>query len=225
MGRFSVRSTTELQAIVDKTLYWENGPLADPTYVQRAVFMASEDNYTVSEGTHNWVISNYMTPNGITSDKLYCHTYSATSTQVRNAFNAGRYFGIYSGHGASTYWADGPVFYQSDVRNLTNANMYPFVCSFACVTGDYANYAECFTETWIRVRQDKGALAIYGSSVNSYWDGRRHALERRLFDSIYDTARRRAQRSGPGLERGAGTISGADGLRIDHAALASRCTT
>ena len=186
LGRFSVRSTTELQAIIDKTLYWENGPLADPNYVLRAVFMASEDNYTVSEGTHNWVISNYMTPNGITAEKLYTHTYSATTAQVRSAFNAGRFFGIYSGHGASTYWADGPVFYQSDVRALTNTNMYPFVCSFACVTGDYANYTECFTETWIR-QTGKGALAIYGSSVNSYWD-EDDALERRLFDSIYDTA-------------------------------------
>ncbi len=184
LGRFSVRSPAELQAIIDKTLYYENGPLADPNYLARAVFMASSDNYTVSEGTHNWVINNYMIPNDIVSDKLYCHTYNATTQQVRDAFNNGRFYGIYSGHGASTYWADGPVFYQSDVQGLTNLNMYPFVCSFACVTGDYANYNECFTETWIR-QANKAAVAIYGSSVNSYWT-EDDVLERRLFDSIYD---------------------------------------
>ena len=183
IGRFPVRSTSQLQAIIDKTLYYEDGPLADPDYVNRAVFMASEDNYTVSEGTHNWVIDNYMDPNDIVSDKLYSHTYDATTQQVRNAFNDGRFFGIYSGHGSTTSWADGPPFSQSDVNNLTNGDMYPFVCSFACVTGSYT-LTECFTETWIRAA-NKGALAIYGSSVNSYWT-EDDVLEKRLFDAIYD---------------------------------------
>ncbi|MCP4246639.1 MAG: hypothetical protein GY778_06290, partial [bacterium] len=183
LGRFSVRSSGDVQAIVNKTLYYEDGPLSDPDYVKRAVFMASEDNYTVSEGTHNWVISNYMDPNNIVSDKLYCHTYNATTQQVRNAFNDGRFFGIYSGHGGTYSWADGPVFSQSDVNNLTNADMYPFVCSFACITGTYT-VTECFTETWSRAA-NKGAAAIYGSSVNSYWT-EDDILEKRLFDVIYD---------------------------------------
>jgi len=182
-GRFPVRNAQQLQAIIDKTLYYENGPLADPQYVKRAVFMASEDNYTVSEGTHNWVINNYMIPNEIASDKLYCHTYHATTQQVRDSFNGGRFFGIYSGHGSETSWADGPPFSQTDVRNLTNLNMYPFVCSFACLTGNFT-LEECFTETWIR-QANKAALAIYGSSVTSYWT-EDDVLEKRLFDSIYD---------------------------------------
>nr|HPM84863.1 C25 family cysteine peptidase [Candidatus Anammoximicrobium sp.] len=183
IGRFPVRNASQLQAIVDKTLLWENGPLPDPDYVKRAVFMASNDNYTVSEGTHNWVIQNYMIPNEIVSDKLYCHTYNATTQQVRNAFNNGRFFGIYSGHGAETYWADGPVFYASDVNNLTNVGMYPYVFSFACVTGTYT-IDECFMETWVRA-MNKGAVVAIGSSVNSYWT-EDDVLEKRLFDSIYD---------------------------------------
>ena len=137
VGRFPVDDTTELAHVIDKTVAFDDGELADPNYMFRAVFMASNDNYTVSEGTHNWVINNYMTPNGIESDKLYCHTYNATTQQVTNAFNNGRFYGIYSGHGATTYWADGPVFYQSNVRNLTNSGMYSFILSFACVTGTY----------------------------------------------------------------------------------------
>ena len=183
IGRFPVRSTDHLSAIVDKTLYYENGPLEDPDYVKRAVFMASEDNYVVSEGTHNWVISTYMEPQEIECDKLYCHTYSATTQQVRDSFNDGRFFGIYSGHGGTYSWADGPPFSQSDVNGLTNANLYPFVMSFACITGTYT-VSECFTETWIRA-PNKGALAIYGSSVNSYWT-EDDVLEKRLFDAIYD---------------------------------------
>jgi hypothetical protein len=183
LGRFPVRSTTDVQAIVDKTLYYENGPLADPDYKMRAVFMAGEDNSSVTEGTHNWVISYYMSPNGYSYDRLYMVSYGADTADVRNAFNAGRFFGIYSGHGATTYWADGPPFYQSDVNGLTNTNMYPAVWSFACITGTYTN-TECFTETWI-LAPDKGAVTIYGSSVNSYWT-EDDVLEKRLFDSIFD---------------------------------------
>ncbi|HNQ24450.1 MAG TPA: C25 family cysteine peptidase, partial [Phycisphaerae bacterium] len=183
IGRFSVRSSAHVQAIVDKTLYYENGPLVDPGYLKRAVFMASEDNYTVSEGTHNWVISTYMIPNGYSYDRLYCHTYSATTQQVRNAFNNGRFFGIYSGHGAETYWADGPYFTQSDVNALTNVGMYSYVMSFACVTGTYT-VNECFCETWSRAA-NKAGVTIYGSSVNSYWT-EDDVLERRHFDSIFD---------------------------------------
>lgn len=182
IGRFPVRTSAQLAAVIDKTLYIENGPLADPSYLSRAVFMASEDNYTVSESTHEYCISTYMEPNNFEVEKLYSHTYNATTQQVRDAFNSGRIFGIYSGHGSETSWADGPPFSQSDVNGLTNANMYSFVCSFACVTGTYTN-TECYTETWI-LTPNKGAAAIWGSSVNSYWT-EDDVLQRRLFDVLY----------------------------------------
>ena len=183
IGRFPVRNTAQLDSIVAKTLYYETGPLADPDYMKRAVFMASNDNYQVSEGTHNWVINNYMTPNGIASDKLYCHTYGATTQDVTDSFNDGRFYGIYSGHGAVTYWGDGPYFDQSNVNALVNQDMYAFVCSFSCLTGQFTA-TECFMETWVRV-PNKGAVTAFGSSVTSYWT-EDDILEKRLFDAIYD---------------------------------------
>jgi hypothetical protein len=183
LGRFPAATAAHLTAMVDKTLYYEGGAWADPQYVKRAVFMASEDNYTVSEGTHNYCIANYMVPNDIAADKLYCHTYQATTQQVRDSFNGGRFYGVYSGHGSETYWADGPVFYQSDVNGLTNANMYAYVCSFSCLTGNYT-VSECFMETWVRA-PNKGAVVAMGSSVTSYWT-EDDVLQRRLFDTIYD---------------------------------------
>ncbi len=183
IGRFSVTSPTQLNDIVSKTLYFENGPLADPDYIKRAVFMASSDNYAITEGTHNYVIDTYMLPNEIAADKLYCHTYSATPAQVTASFNNGRFYGIYSGHGSETSWADGPPYGQSDVNALTNHNLYACVYSFACLTGDYV-VGECFMETWLRA-PNKGAAVAIGSSVTSYWT-EDDILERVLFDAIYD---------------------------------------
>ena len=183
VGRFSVRNTTQLATVIAKTLYYENGPLASPEYLKHAVFMASTDNYTISEGTHNYVIDTHMTPNEYISDKLYQVTYGADTQDVRDSFNAGRFYGVYSGHGGTYSWADGPPFSQDDVRGLTNANLYSMVCSFACITGTYTA-TECFMETWL-IEPDKAAVIAVGSSVNSYWD-EDDILERVLFDAIFD---------------------------------------
>jgi subtilisin-like proprotein convertase family protein len=182
IGRFPVRSIAQLEAVIDKTLSFEEGTYADPGYLLRAVFMASEDNYNITESTHNWTIETHLDPANFVSDKLYSHTYNATTQQVHDALNGGRLFGIYSGHGGEFSWADGPPFSQADVRGLFNEGLYPFVCSFACLTGSYAE-TECFAETWI-VEPAKGAAAAWASSVTSYWT-EDDVLQRRLFDAFY----------------------------------------
>lgn len=183
LGRISVSNPTDLHNAIAKITNFEQvGWTGNDDWEKHATFMASSDNYTVSEGTHNYVISTYLQPLGYTCDKLYVHTYGATPAQTTAAFNAGRSQGTYSGHGAETYWADGPVFYQTDVRNLTNT-VYPFVTSFACLTGNFAYSSECFGETWIRTAH--GAMAFFGSSVTSYWT-EDDILEKRIYQGFYD---------------------------------------
>jgi hypothetical protein len=182
IGRISVTSPAELHNALAKTLSFERVSWSgNDDWEKHATFLASEDNYAVSEGTHNFVISTYLQPLGYTSDKLYCHTYHATTAQVSAAFNAGRSQGTYSGHGAETYWADGPVFYQSDVRALTNT-VYPFVQAYTCLSNCFT-VGECFGETWLRA--EHGAVAYYGSSVTSYWT-EDDILEKKVYQGFYD---------------------------------------
>ena len=183
IGRFPVRSSADVQTIVSKTLYYENGPLVDPSYQKRAVFMAGNDNHDITEATHEYVISNYMVPNGYSFERVYEVSYGATPADTTAAFNAGRLYGVFSGHGATTYWDDGPEFHQSDVQALTNDDMFSVIFSFACVTGTYTN-TECFMETWV-LEPNKAGVTSWGSSVNSYWD-EDDILEKRLFDVIFD---------------------------------------
>lgn len=184
IGRFSVETTTQLSNIINKQIDYETENWSTVDWTKKAVFMASNDHYTISEGTHNYVIENYLEPEGYTCDKLYCYTYSATTTQVINAFNDGRIYGVYSGHGSETSWADGPALSQSQVRNLTNSYKLPLVFSFACLTGKFNYASECFGETWLR-ESNKAAVGFWGSSNSTYWD-EDDILERRLFSSIYD---------------------------------------
>ncbi|MEM0492416.1 MAG: C25 family cysteine peptidase [Candidatus Thermoplasmatota archaeon] len=178
IGRFPATQSSHVTAMVDKTIYYERGEFPSNSWIKKAAFMASEDNYLISEGTHNYVISTYLNPNGYTCDKLYCHTYGATTQQVKNALNNGRNLAIYSGHGSTTSWADGPAFSQSDVNSLTNQNMYPFVCSHACLTNQFT-VSECFGETWLRT-SNKGGLAFWGASDYTYWE-EDDILEKKMF--------------------------------------------
>ncbi|MEM2583828.1 MAG: C25 family cysteine peptidase, partial [Candidatus Thermoplasmatota archaeon] len=183
IGRFPAANESQVVAMVNKTIYYEAGNFPSNEWIKKAAFMASEDNYQISEGTHNYVINNYLLPHNYTCDKLYCHTYGATTQQVINALNNGRSLAIYSGHGSSTSWADGPPLSQSQVRNLTNNGMYPFVCSHACLTGTFNN-AECFGETWLR-EANKAGLAFWGASSYTYWD-EDDILEKRMFKAWWE---------------------------------------
>ncbi len=183
LGRWSVVNLTDLTNIITKTMEYEQvGWTGNDTWEKWAVFLASADNYTVSEGTHNFVIDNFLTPDGYTSDKLYCHTYSAITQEVRDAHNAGRSLSIFSGHGWYDEWSDGPRFSQSDVNNLYNT-VYPFVQSYSCLTGAFAStsYPECFSETWIRANH--AGIGIMASSVSSYWT-EDDILEKRVMEGF-----------------------------------------
>jgi hypothetical protein len=182
ISRFPAATAEQVTTMVDKTLFYEAGVFPDEAWIKKAAFMASTDNHDVSEGTHNFVIDTYLTPNNYTCDKLYSY-YGATTQQVKDALNNGRSLAIYSGHGGTDYWADGPVFYQSDVNGLTNDGMYPFVCSHACLTNQFTE-SECFGETWLRA-PNKGGLAFWGATTYSYWD-EDDILERSTFKAWWN---------------------------------------
>ena len=173
-----LQNLTQLCNMIQKVIYMENGV---NSLWKKNVFMASTDNHTITEGTHNLVIDSFFVPDGFTvNTKLYSY-YGATTAQVSQSIDSGKIFAIYSGHGSETSWADGPVFSQSNVNALNNT-IFPFVYSFACITGSYHISGECFAETW--VRSPKAGVIFWGSSVNSYWD-EDDILERRIERALF----------------------------------------
>ncbi|HEX7343711.1 MAG TPA: C25 family cysteine peptidase, partial [bacterium] len=88
IGRLSPSNDGNLANMINKTLDYEQvGWTGNDEWEKSAVFMASNDNYTISEGTHNYVIANYLDPDGYRSTRLYCHTYGATTQQVTDNIN------------------------------------------------------------------------------------------------------------------------------------------
>ncbi len=181
IGRFSCTTESQVAHLADKTTDYIRYALGSGTdWIKKATFMASSDNYTVSEGTHNYVISTWLEPDGYTVFKRYSVTYSATTQQCIDDINGGISQLTYSGHGSTNGWADGPPMNPSHVNALTNEDMLPLVQSYACITGNYQS--ECFGETWTLAPH--GTMAFYGSSANSYWT-EDDILEKGVYDAWF----------------------------------------
>lgn len=164
IGRFSVQSETQCEIMVARVLdYEDTGPYA---WVQNTCWIASNDNWNISQGTHDYCISNYLDPRDYTYDKVYPHE-GGTAADAVSSINGGISMLTFSGHGSKTSWAD-MSFSQTNFNQLTNDDMFPGVLSHACLTGDYG-YGTAWCETWTRT-SGRGGLWFWGSVPSSYWD-------------------------------------------------------
>lgn len=103
--------------------------------------------------------------------------WNGSTADISNAINSGAFLTTFNGHGSRDGWAN-PSFHNTDVNALTNAGLPTVVFSWACQTGWFDNEtddvglntaanSESFCETFLR-RPNSGAVAILGSSRNSY---------------------------------------------------------
>ncbi len=176
IGRLSVKTSDEAGNVVDKVLSFEKLVNSHTDWLSRAAFIASNENHELTEGTHNEMALTYFEPLGVLSTMVYSH-FGGNTSDIDSALNQGQIWINYSGHGTQTGWQD-PGYYLSNIENLTNQGMYPFVISNACLTGTY-NYSVCQGEEWLRARA-KGAVGFWGASNYTYWD-EDDVLERGLY--------------------------------------------
>jgi subtilisin-like proprotein convertase family protein len=196
IARISTRSAAETTDVVDKLLTYERATFPTTAWAKLAGFIGTADSGHIGliEGTHDDCIDTYYTPNGYqptswshgyaSCDRHY-NTYDADTSEIAASIDEGRAIVNYSGHGGYTSW-EGPTYSgsydQADVLANTNDGMYPFVISNACITGTL-DRDECFGETWQKA-PNKGAIAFWGASNNSYWD-EDDVLQRDLHDNIF----------------------------------------
>jgi hypothetical protein len=166
IGRFSVNTVGQTVMMADRVIDYEQNVSGTTPWVQNTCWIASSDNYSVSEGTHDYCISTYLDPLGYTYDKVYPHS-GGTATDAIASINGGVSMVTFSGHGSQTSWAD-MSFGSSSFNQLTNGDMLPGVLSHACLTGDYGT-STAWCETWTRT-PDRGALWFWGSVPSTYWD-------------------------------------------------------
>ena len=165
VGMFAVRSAEALGNIIHKTMYTEKNIDNYPNHV--TLYSTYDgDGHIHREVTY--IKDTYWEPGQVEFDWQIADNNSslsatqATSNTMNNINSNTSKYVCYQGHGGTTGFA--PGISSSDVENMTNTEVYPFVWGYACLTGDFSS-GTCFGEAWIAEKH--GACMYTGASVNS----------------------------------------------------------
>lgn len=177
IGRISLDSSAEISEYVAKLTAFNSGTRhRDLTWVSGGS-NTSENN--IAEGTHNYVMANYIDSSRYHHELFYRSNGSAAELSAH--INAGTDAVFYSGHGSQTGWYrydyDG-----TDLAGLTNALDAPVVIGHCCLTGSF-QLDDCFAEQWLA--STARAVLYVGGSESTLWD-EDDLLERLEFQYFYE---------------------------------------
>ncbi len=178
VGRFSVESVQDVETHVNKVLYYERDMPESVTWNDKGLGIGY-----IGAGSGHYGEDDYQHIDKI-RDTLEHYTYEhvtelhgggggASASSISNAINEGVTIINYCNHGSETSW--GVANYStSNVNQLTNDSMLPFVWSVACLNGKF-NYSQpCFAEAWLRATDNStgvptGAIGGMFSWISQPW--------------------------------------------------------
>jgi hypothetical protein len=173
VGRFSAQTAEDVDTQVQRTIEYEMMPATQQEWFRKALGIGStegpgDDGELDYEHIEN--IRTRLLSYGYTQvDQVYDP--GAKAAQVAASLNEGRGIVDYCGHGSADSWVTSN-FSSSDVADLDNAGMLPFIFSVACNNGEF-DTGTCFAESWLRARKGSipvGAIGMYASSISQSWD-------------------------------------------------------
>ena len=168
-SRMSAENTTQLTAIINKILQYEQYTMPDPSYLNNVTLIAGWDSYwtaRVGAPTINYATTYYYnTAHGF--NEVHSHVNQSQYAGCYNALSTGIGFVNYTAHGDNNMWYQ-PQFTNSNVNQLTNTNKYFLAMGNCCLSGNFGYSSTCFGEAMIRA-ENKAAYSYIGSCPNTYW--------------------------------------------------------
>ncbi len=183
IGRFSAESDAEVTTQVQRTLDYEQGSFPANDWLNVSVGIASDqgpgdDNEYDYEHVRN-MQTDLLGFTYTTNHELFDGSQggnddpgSPSPSDVAADVNPGAGVILYTGHGSTTSWGSSG-FSNTNVNQLTNTGMLPFIWSVACVNGNFVG-TTCFAEAWLRATDANGdptgSIAMFASTINQSWD-------------------------------------------------------
>jgi PKD repeat protein len=184
IGRFSAENEAQVQTQVQRTLDYEQNPqFLTNDWFTSVIGIASNQGQGDDNEMDYQHIRNQQT-------QLLNYTYTwnpelfdgsqggndapgnPTPPMVVDEVDNGASLILYTGHGSKTSWGSSG-FSNTNVNQLTNTGMLPFIWSVACVNGEFMSGGPCFAEAWMRASQGgqpTGAIAFLGATINQSWN-------------------------------------------------------
>jgi len=182
IGRFSATTSAHVSTQVLRSIEYEKNPAIQGSF-GKSVHIGSDqgpgDDGQMDFEHQRALRSELLSYTYTSGDEFYDGNQGGadasgnpTSTMVADALDDGRGVMLYTGHG-STFACSTSGFSTTEVTNLQNANMLPFIWSVACVNGEFTT-ATCLAEYCLRSTngsgQPIGAIATLMSTINQYWN-------------------------------------------------------
>ena len=168
-SRMSAESTSQVTAIINKILQYEQYTMPDPTYLNNVTLIAGWDSYWTSyvgAPTINYATTYYYnTAHGFT--QVNSHVNQSQYNGCYNSLSTGIGFVNYTAHGDNNMWYQ-PQLTNSGVNQLTNTDKYFLAMGNCCLSGNFGYSSTCFGEAMIRA-ENKAAYSYIGSCPNTYW--------------------------------------------------------
>lgn len=172
IGRISVRDTTELRHVIEKTLAYEKGEIMDTSALRRSLLVAGKEEThpapTVTNGQINYVKKLLIAHDPEHDTFCYYNPESANQrNEILDVLRQGVGMMNYTSHCTSKGWRD-PLLNNMDINNTNVVDSQLFIAiNNCCRSNDVAG--ECFGEQLLRKPQG-GAVGAIGASNETLWE-------------------------------------------------------
>ncbi len=183
VGRFPVKTASELDIVVDKTLNYEINFNQSETWRQNILLASHKQSGRYYLKTSE-AIRHFLVDENYTANKVYTGgSCKGTTQDVIDSINEGNFIVSHRNHGGVLGWSH-PSLTVDDIPSLNNTGMLPAMFSVNCLSGYYdAESVDCFGEAILKA-EDKGVIAYIGASRYSY-SGYNDELNKGLFSAIW----------------------------------------
>lgn len=167
-SRMACETVSEMEALINKILQYEQYTMPDPSYLDNVLLIAGADGYwnpVVGKPTIQYAENYYFN-----EEHGYENVYTYLGSPYTGCYthlSEGVGFANYTAHGSETSWAD-PSFTVSNVNTLTNTDKYFWAMGNCCNAADWGYYSTSFGEAMIRA-EEKAAFSYIGSCPVTYW--------------------------------------------------------
>ncbi len=172
ISRFSSRGGDYINVDkqVNRSIAYETTPQTGADWYHVGLGVASAQGDPADSTRCNWLRDSLLAYHYTEVNKSY--DYWGTTAIIKGFIEDGTSIINYIGHGSTYGWGNGGGFGVSDLNDLENAWMLPFVTSVACDVGNFDGH-DCYCEVSVTagtVEEPDGFVAHWGSSISQRWE-------------------------------------------------------